>query len=186
MNRLPDWLQLEWRAILMPTQPLLEILLRGTLSYIGLFLIMRYIMRRQTGAMSVADLLVIVIIADASQNAMAGDGKSLSDGLLLVLTIVSWDWAIDWLGYHVPFLKHLTNPPARLLVKDGAILPRQLAAEKLSLEELTSMLRAHGVKGLGEVERAYIEGDGRLSVLKFGDGDDGDDPDGQTADRSLG
>ncbi len=186
MNRLQDWIALDWRGILLPTQPLLEIIMRGTLSYIGLFLIMRYVMKRQTGAMSVADLLVIVIIADASQNAMAGDGKSLSDGLLLVLTIVFWDLVIDWLGYHVPFLRHLTNPPARLLVKDGATLPRQLAAEKLTMEELTSLLRAHGVKNLAEVERAYIEGDGRLSVLKRDRAEDASDPDRQTADRSLG
>ncbi len=144
MTRLPDWLAIDWRAVFLPTQPLLEIILRGTLSYIALFLIMRYVMKRQTGAMSVADLLVIVIIADASQNAMAGDGKSLSDGLLLVLTIVFWDFAIDWLGYHVPFLKHLTNPPARLLVKDGATLPRQLAAEKMTMDELTSLLGPMG------------------------------------------
>ncbi len=186
MDQLQDWLQLEWKAILLPTQPLLEIFVRGTLTYIGLFLIMRFVMRRQTGAMSVADLLVIVIIADASQNAMAGDGKSLSDGLLLVLTIVFWDLVIDWLGYHVPFLQHLSNPPARLLVKDGATLPRQLAAEKMTMEELTSLLRAHGVKDLAEVERAFIEGDGRLSVLKRNPGDEGGDPDDQTTDRALG
>ncbi len=186
MNRLSDWLAIDWRAIFLPTQPLIEIVLRGTLSYIGLFLIMRFVMRRQTGAMSVADLLVIVIIADASQNAMAGDGKSLSDGLFLVLTIVFWDLAIDWLGYHVPYLRHLTNPPARLLIKDGATLPRQLAAEKITMEELTSLLRAHGVKDLAEVERAFIEGDGRLSVLKRDPGDDGGDPEADTRDRVIG
>lgn len=46
--------------------------------------------------MSVTDLLVVVLIADAAHNAMAGDYRSLLDGILLVSTIVFWSYALGW------------------------------------------------------------------------------------------
>ena len=186
MDRLHHMLAVDWASVFLPAQPLLEIVVRGTLSYIALFLIMRFAMKRQTGAIGIADLLVIVIIADASQNAMAGEAKSLSEGLLLVLTIVFWDSVIDWLSYRIPALKNLTNPPPSLLILEGRPLPRHLAAEKMTMDELMSLLRAQGVKDIGEVERAYIEGDGRLSVLRRGTQDPASAGGDQSTRRTIG
>ena len=73
-------------------------LVRGTAAYLFLFVLLR-LTKRQTGSLSVSDLLVLVLIADAAQNAMAGDYKSLPDGLILVSAIVFWSFALDWLGY---------------------------------------------------------------------------------------
>jgi len=69
---------------------------------LALFLLLRLVLKRQSGNMGVTDLLVIVLIADAAQNAMASDYKSVPDGLLLVSTIVFWSYALDWLSYHFP------------------------------------------------------------------------------------
>jgi uncharacterized membrane protein YcaP (DUF421 family) len=49
--------------------------------------------------MGITDLLVIVLIADAAQNGMAGEYRSLTDGLLLVATIVAWSYALNWLAF---------------------------------------------------------------------------------------
>ena len=51
------------------------------------------------GSIGIADLLVIVIIADAAQNGMAGDSRSITEAMLLIATIVIWDYVFDWLGY---------------------------------------------------------------------------------------
>jgi uncharacterized membrane protein YcaP (DUF421 family) len=165
-----DWnaafLAVDWESILVPSASLLEIFIRGTLAYVALFLILRFLLKRQTGVIGIADLLVVVLIADAIQNAMAGDGNSMTEGVLLVLTIVFWNYVIDWVGFHVPALRRLTRPPPLLLVKDGHMLPKHMAQEKITTEELLSQLRQQGVSDLAEVERAYIEGDGRMSVLK--------------------
>jgi len=61
-----------------PTESIAEIFVRGTLMYLGMYFILR-IFRRQSGAIGVADLLVIVVIADAAQNGMAGDSRSITD-----------------------------------------------------------------------------------------------------------
>lgn len=168
------WFAVDWAGVFVPTHSLLEIVIRGSLAYILLFLIMRFLLKRQTGVIGIADLLVIVLIADAAQNAMASEYKSITEGILLVLTIVFWNYAVDFLGYHVPALQRLTRPPPLLLVRDGEMLPRNLAQEKITTDELMSQLRQQGVRELGEIERAYIEGDGRLSVIRR----EGASPDG--------
>ena len=57
--------------------------------YVGMFALLR-IFRRQAGAVGIADLLVIVVIADAAQNGMAGESKSVTEALLLIATIILW------------------------------------------------------------------------------------------------
>ena len=66
-----------WNAMFVPEHSLVEIVLRGTIMYIVLFSILRFFMKRQSGVIGIADLLVIVLIADAAQNAMANEYKSI-------------------------------------------------------------------------------------------------------------
>src|SRR5918998_4148430 len=97
--------EIDWQELFVPQMPLAGVFLRGTLTYVMLFLILRFLLKRQSGVIGIADLLVIVLIADAAQNAMANEYKSITEGVMLVLTIVFWNFAIDWLGYHVPALR---------------------------------------------------------------------------------
>ena len=122
-------------------------------------------LKRQSGVVSVADLLVVVVIADASQGALADDYRSVPSGILLVGTIVFWSYAIDWLGYHSPQLQRLFFPPPLTLVKDGQMLRRNMRRELITEAELMSQLREQGVESVDEVKLACIEGDGRISVV---------------------
>jgi uncharacterized membrane protein YcaP (DUF421 family) len=154
-----------WHAVLIPDTPILEIVVRGTLVYLALFGLLRFILKRQSGAVGVTDLLVVVLIADAAQNAMAAEYKSVPDGVLLVAVIIGWSYALDWLGHKVPAVGRLVHPPPLLLVKDGKVLLRNLRRELITKQELMSQLREQGVDGLAKVKRAYMEGDGKISVV---------------------
>src|SRR4030095_17227688 len=91
-------LQIDCESIFMPSLHIGEIILRGTIVYLFLFVLLR-ILRRGAGAIGISDLLVVVLIADAAQNAMASEYKSITEGLILVTTIVFWDYFLDWVGY---------------------------------------------------------------------------------------
>ena len=78
----------------------LELVVRGTVLYWFLFLLFRFVLRRDVGQLGVADVLLLVLIADASQNAMAGGYETITEGLILVSTIAGWNWLLDWLAYH--------------------------------------------------------------------------------------
>ena len=159
-------LGINWKAMFVPATGLAEVALRGSLVYLALFAILRFMGRRQAGHFGPADLLVIVLIADAAQNALGADYRSVTEGVFLVVTIVAWDYALDWLAWRYPSLRSILKSPSLKLIENGRILHRNLRAEMLGQEELLSQLREEGVEDVEEVKVARLEGDGRLSVIK--------------------
>ena len=105
-------LHVDWAGLFIPTHSIAEMVVRGTLMYLALFLILRFLMKRQGGSIGIADLLVIIIIADAAQNAFAKEYRSVTEGVVLVLTVIFWDFLIDWLNYRFPKLHRFLQPPA--------------------------------------------------------------------------
>ena len=163
MNKL---FTVDWNAMFVPVIGLSEIILRGTIMYLVLFGTLRFMGRRQAGHFGPADLLVIVVIADAAQNALGAEYRSVTEGAFLVLTIVAWDYAIDWMAWRFPALRPFLKSPSLKLVENGRILRSNLRAEMLSVDELMSQLREEGIEDVKEVKVARLEGDGRLSVIK--------------------
>lgn len=161
-------MEIDLAKILVPSLPPLEIVVRGTIMYLALVLLIRVIFKRQS--LGLTDLLVIVLIADAAQNGMAGEYTSVADGLLLVATIISWAYALDWLGYHVPAIERLIQPSPLPLIERGKLVRRNMRAELVTIEELKAQLRLEGIEEIAEVERAWLEGDGELSVVRKGEG----------------
>ena len=166
----------DWQALLTPSIPVAEIAVRGTAMYLGLFILLRIILKRNTGVVGVADLLVVVLIADAAQNGMAGESRSIVDGLLLVMVILGWTVFLDWASYRYPRLRHLVESKPLPLIRDGQILYSNLRREFITRDELLSQLREQGVERVEEVRLACIEGTGRISVLKRDSEDSGHRP----------
>ena len=159
-------MQIDWNGVFLPSLGIAEIVVRGSVMYLGLFVILRFMARRQAGHFGPADLLVIVLIADAAQNGLGKEHQSVTEGLILVMTIVAWEYLIDWLAYRFPALRSYLRPPSLTLVKDGRIIEEAMHKEMLSTDELASQLRQQQVENVSEVKMAKLEGDGRLSVLK--------------------
>jgi uncharacterized membrane protein YcaP (DUF421 family) len=156
----------DWNAMFVPAVGLFEIVLRGTIMYLVLFAILRFLGRRQAGHFGPADLLVIVLIADAAQNALGAEYRSVTEGILLVSTLVAWDYALDWAAWRFPVLRPILKAPSLKLVENGRILRSNLRAEMLSVDELMSQLREEGIEDVKGVKLARLEGDGRLSVIR--------------------
>lgn len=150
--------------LLVPDVSLLEIFLRGTLIYLGLYVLLRWL-RRPTGQLGIADVLLITLLADASQNAMGAGYESFSSGFWLVLTIIFWDQAIDRLSYRWPRLARWTEPPPLRLVTNGRMHHEELKRNHISEQELLAHLREHGVGDIAEVAQCHLENDGQISVL---------------------
>lgn len=166
-----------WAGLIEPSGSLLRIMARGSLIYLALFAALR-VMRRQAGAIGISDVLVIVLLADASQNGMAGEYTSVTEGLVLVATILFWDFAINWLAYRNRTMRRLLQPSPLLLVVDGRVQERALRRQMLTREDLLVQLREHGVESVERVRRCRLEGDGHISVLLADS--DGPEADGLT------
>lgn len=154
-----------WQSMFVPTESLVEIFVRGTIMYLGMFAILR-IFRRQAGAVGIADLLVIVVIADAAQNGMAGDSKSITEAVLLILTIVLWNYFLDYLGDKFDFFNRILQAQAVMLVKDGNLLRANMKQEMISYDELMSQFRQQGIETVAEVKQCCLESNGHFSIIK--------------------
>ncbi len=143
-----------------------ELIVRGSAMYLFLFALFRVVVKRRIGAVGMADILILVIVADAAQNGMAGEYRSITDAFILVGTLIGWNMLIDWLTFRFPALQKLLEPPPLLLIDDGRVLHRHLRIELMSESDLQTKLREHGVSDPRQVAKAYIEPDGQVTVLK--------------------
>jgi uncharacterized membrane protein YcaP (DUF421 family) len=157
---------MDWSEIFGLTVSPLELVVRGTVMYAFLFLLFRVVVKRRVGAVGMGDILVLVIIADAAQNGMSGEYRSVTEAFILVGTILGWNTLIDWLTFRVEWLQKVLEPPPLLLIENGRVLHRHLRQEFMSEADLKTKLREHGVADPCEVEKAYMEPDGQVTVLK--------------------
>src|SRR5688572_6639835 len=149
MQWLSTLIDVQWQQLMIPDTALLEMFVRGTFIYLGIFVILR-VFRRPTGQLSVADVLLITIIADASQNAMAGGYESVTSGFMLIATIVFWDQLIDRLSFRYGWFAQLAEPRPVTLIREGKIERGSLEDQKITEDELLGHLRQHGIERPGE------------------------------------
>jgi len=145
----------------------IELVVRGTLIYWFLFLLFRFVLRRDAGAVGIADILFVVLVADASQNAMAGGYETVAEGCVLIGTLIGWNYLLDWASYRSKALARLVEPAPLLLIDHGRVLARNLRREFLTRDDLDAQLRLKGIASPSEVKKAYMESDGKFSVIRF-------------------
>ncbi len=167
--------------------PVAELVVRGSAIFWFLFLIFRFVLRRDVGALGVADILLLVIVADASQNAMAGEYTTISEGFILVGTIVGWNWLLDYLAFKSKYMRRFVNPSRLLLISAGKPQLHNMKRQFITLEDLQSMLRQPGHRDHGRREKGLSRG-GRRSqhhqVLDAG-ADDSDNRTGKSKKRAA-
>lgn len=161
-------IDVDWQRTFTFSTPILETIIRGTVVYLALFTLLRVVLKRESGGIGTTDLLVVVLLADASQNAMADNYASIPDGLLLVSTIVGVDYILDWLAFQYAPIRRFVRPAPLKLVEDGRMLRANMRREYITEEELMSQLRHQAFDDLSRIRAVYVEGDGRFSVLQDG------------------
>lgn len=158
---------IDWNAIFIPTVPLLELFVRGTIMYLVLFGLLRLVLKRQAGGIGTTDVLVIVLLAEVAGNGFAAEYKSVVEGTVLVGTVLLWSFIFEWAASRFPAVERVLHPPTLLLIENGKMLRKNMRAELITAEELMAQLREHGIEDCGRVKRACMEADGMISVIKM-------------------
>ena len=158
-------METDWQSVFLP-EHWLEVFVRGSIMYVVLFALLRIVTRRRLGSLAPSDILVLVLLSDAAQNGMAGQYDSIPDGIVLCATIIFWATLLDWLGYQSEWFRKILEPEPLELVHSGRFLHRNMKREMLGEKDVMSLLRENGVKNVHEVEQAYLEPDGKISVLR--------------------
>lgn len=159
-------MDIDWNAVFALQAPPLEMFLRGTAAYWFIFVLLRMAGRRDIGSVGIADLLVLMLVADAAGNAMAGESTSTTDGLISVAAIVFWSAVIDRVGYFFPRMRGWLEPGRICVIRDGELQRRGMRREYITQDELLTELHLQGLERFEQVEYAYVESDGKISIIK--------------------
>jgi len=162
-----DFFNLNWSQLFTPDTPIFESVIRGTVVYIGIFILVRLIPNRQMGGIGMNDMLLIVLIASAATNALAGERKSIVSGIVLIATVILWSYLFNLLAFHFESLHKLFHPKPNIVVKDGEVQQQNLQKQLITEEELKGKLRCQGVEDFSKVKEAYIESNGQVSVVAY-------------------
>lgn len=144
---------------------LAQVIVRTLVVYFALLAGLRLAGKRELGQMTTFDLVVVLIIANAVQNAMVGENTSLTAGLVAAGTLLLVNNAISRLELRSRWLSEGLRGEPTLLVHDGALIREHLRREAVDEAEVMQALREHGVDDLRSVKTAVLEVDGTISVI---------------------
>ena len=156
----------DWQMMFATSVPLLESVVRGTVTYLVVLLLMRLVGQREAGGIGITDVLLVVLVAQAAAPGLSGEADSITDSVVSVVTILLWSVVIDALSYRFPAMSHLLKSRPKPLIHQGRLNRRVMRREFMTEEEVTEQLRLYGVQDISSVERAYIEPNGMISVLQ--------------------
>ena len=142
-----------------------EILLRTAVVYLVVLLLLRLAGKRELGQMTPFDLVVILVISNAVQNAMTGGDNSLTGGIIAATTLTLVNIAVGRWGGRIPFLRRVVASEPTLLLRDGKPIQAHLDRERVDIEEIEMAAREHGIADLNEVTAAVLEEDGSISII---------------------
>jgi uncharacterized membrane protein YcaP (DUF421 family) len=147
---------------------LFGILLRTVVVYLVILIGLRLAGKREIGQMTVFDLVVLLLISNAVQNAMVGSDTSLTGGLLAAVVLLLLNSLVARLRLKWSRLRRWVEGSPTLLVLHGEIIAEHMRREGLDEETLLTALREHGLADLSSVEMAVLEIDGSISVVPVG------------------
>jgi uncharacterized membrane protein YcaP (DUF421 family) len=144
---------------------LLDVAIRTGVIYVVLITGLRIAGKREVGQLSIFDLIVLLVIADAVQNAMVGENATLAGGIVAAITLLTLDKLLNVVTARVPWVRKLLEGEPQELIRDGVVLEDALRKEGIDDDDLAAGLRRQGVLHPSEVRLAVLETDGSISVV---------------------
>jgi len=133
--------------------------------YLFIVIAIRLFGKKELAQLSVVDLVFILLISNAVQNAMVGPDSTLSGGLVAASTLFVLNYIFKSLQYRYPRFSKVIQGDATMLIYKGKMIESHMKMAKITQEELMEAVREHGVETITEVDLAIMEVDGSISVL---------------------
>ena len=133
--------------------------------YLFIVIAIRLFGKKELAQLSVVDMVFILLISNAVQNAMVGPDSTLSGGLVAATTLFVVNYVLKYLQYRFPKFGKVVEGDAIMLIYKGKIIDEHLRKAQLTTDELLEAVREHGVPSVTEVDLAILEVDGNISVL---------------------
>jgi uncharacterized membrane protein YcaP (DUF421 family) len=157
-----------------PDTHLLEIVARTFVVYLALLVVLRLAGKRELGQMTPFDLVVLLLISEAVQNALIGGDESLTGGLIAAAMLIGTNYAVAAVRDRIPWLREMVEGSPTVVVSKGRFQRQNMKKEGIDEEEVMMAARQQGIADIGKVKLAVLETDGSISVVPDS-GNEGDD-----------
>lgn len=142
-----------------------QIIISCIVVYLFIVIAIRLFGKKEIAQLSIIDLVFILLISNAVQNAMVGPDNSLAGGLVAAGTLFASNFIFKYILYHFPKFGRIIQGEPILLIYKGNINRKNMGRAKITLDELKEVIREHGVLLIEDVNLAILEIDGNISVL---------------------
>ena len=146
------------------TVPWWELIVRSLIVYVFLLILIRLTGKRQVGQLAPFDLILLLVLSNAVQNAMNGGDNSVQAGLISALTLVTLNYGIGYATFRSKRIEAIVEGRPQLLIHNGKLYKDVMEQQRLTQHELDAALRRQGVSEIGHVHIAMIENNGEITV----------------------
>ena len=143
----------------------LHIILSTSGVYIFIIVALRLLGKTELAQLSITDLIFVLLISNAVQNAMVGSDTSLGGGLLAASVLFLLNFIFKKLKFRFPFLRKVIEGEPVILIHKGVVLYENCKKNGITKEELLQAIREHGTDSVKEVDSLILEADGNISVV---------------------
>lgn len=144
----------------------MDIVLRATVMFFILFLLIRLLGKRELGQMTPFEFVVLVVLGDLIQQGVTHNDFSLTGATLAICTFAFWALVLSWTAYLFPRAKDLLEGTPRVIVRDGEIVTENLQRDRLTRDEILSEMRLAGIGRMSEIAWAILEPQGKMSFIR--------------------
>ena len=145
--------------------PLLEIVARVSILYVGLFVLLRLLGRRQLAELAPMDFLAMLVLSETVSPALTRSDPSVTAALVAAATLLFLTFGLDWATFRWRRLADVVEGEPRVLVTRGRVNRALMQRERIARSELVSALRREGVASVRDVRIAVLEPPGRITVI---------------------
>lgn len=145
--------------------PILDIVIRSLAVYAFMVIAVRVFGKNQLSQLNAGDVILLLLISNAVQNAMVGSNSSLQGGLVAAIVLFLANFILKKFIFKNEKIKELIEDRPYILIKDGAVLPDVLKKVQISDDELEEAVHEHGIEKITDVKLAILEVDGNISVI---------------------
>lgn len=145
--------------------PILDIILRSAAVYFFMMIALRITGKKQLSQLNTTDVILILLISNAVQNAMVGNNTSLEGGIIAASVLFVINFILRKLMYKYEKLSKFLQEKPEILIHNGNLDFKILSKLNITSEELREAMREHGVEYFKDVKLAMLEIDGNISII---------------------
>lgn len=147
----------------------MDAVIRGLVIYFFLLLVFRISGRRTLSNATTFDLVLLLIISEVTQQAMVSNDHSITNSVLLILTLVMTSLGLSELKQRFPRIKYLLEGSSVLIVRNGRMIRERMNELRVDEDEILEAARAaHGLESLEQIKYAFVEPNGDITLVPKG------------------